>query len=59
MIAYADAVTRDVHVEDAVFDRLRPHFSPREIVELTIVIGVYNMHGRVIEPLEIDPEANH
>jgi alkylhydroperoxidase family enzyme len=59
VIAYADAVTRDVHVGDDLFDGLRPHFSAREIVELTIVIAVYNMHGRVIEPLKIDPEPNH
>lgn len=59
VIAYADAVTRHVHVADAVFERLRPHFSTREIVELSIVVGVYNMHARVIEPLEIDPEPGH
>lgn len=59
VIAYADAVTRDVQVEDVVFDRLNTYFSPREIVELTVVIGIYNMHGRVIEPLRIDPEHDH
>jgi alkylhydroperoxidase family enzyme len=59
VLGYADAVSRHVHVDDAVFDRLRPHFTPREIVELTIIIGTYNMHGRVIEPLRIDPEPDH
>jgi alkylhydroperoxidase family enzyme len=57
VIAYADAVTRNVSVEDAVFAPLRGFFSTRQIVELSIVIGAYNMHARVIEPLQIDPEA--
>lgn len=56
ILHYTDAVTRDVHVSDKVFDLLRPHFTPREIVELTVIIGIYNMHCRVIEPLEIDVE---
>lgn len=56
IIAYADAVTRDVAVPDAVFDALRPHYSVREIVELTIVIGIYNMHARFVEPLQVDVE---
>jgi alkylhydroperoxidase family enzyme len=59
VVAYADAVTREVHVDEAVFEKLRPHFGAREIVELTIIIGIYNMHGRVIEPLKIDPEPDH
>jgi alkylhydroperoxidase family enzyme len=56
VVAYADAVSRNVQVEDAIFDRLRPHLTDREILELTIIIGVYNMHARVIEPLEVDLE---
>jgi alkylhydroperoxidase family enzyme len=58
VIAYADAVTRNVSVEDAVFARPKRFFSTRQIVELSIVIGAYNMHARVIEPLQIDPEAD-
>jgi alkylhydroperoxidase family enzyme len=58
VIAYTDAVARDVHVDDAVFDLLRPHFAAREILELTLVIGIYNMHARVIEPLRIDLEPD-
>jgi 4-carboxymuconolactone decarboxylase len=58
-LAYADAMTRDVTVADAVFDALRPHFSEREIVELTVLIGIYNMHTRVFTALQIDPEPHH
>lgn len=56
VIAYADEVTRDVRVSDAVFDKVKLHFSTPEIVELTVIIGIYNMHGRVVDPLQIDLE---
>lgn len=55
-LAYADAMTRDVRVPDAVFESLRGHFSDRQIVELTVLIGTYAMHVRVFQALEIDPE---
>jgi len=58
-LAYADAMTRDIAVPDAVFDALRPHFSEREIVDLTVLIGIYNMHTRVFMALGIDPEPHH
>jgi alkylhydroperoxidase family enzyme len=59
VLAYADAMTRDVTVPDAVFDALRPHLSERQIVELTVLIGIYNMHTRVFTALAIDPEPHH
>jgi len=59
VLAYADAMTRDVTVSDAVFDALRPHFTERQIVELTVLIGIYNMHTRVFTALAIDPEPHH
>lgn len=58
-LAYADAMTRDVTVPDAVFDALRAHFNERQIVELTVLIGTYNMHTRVFTALQIDPEPHH
>ncbi len=54
-LAYTDAMTRDIRVPDAVFAQLKPHFSERQIVELTVLIGTYNMHTRVLEALQIDP----
>ena len=58
-LAYADAMTRDITVPDAVFEALRPHFTERQIVELTVLIGIYNMHTRVFTALGIDPEPHH
>jgi alkylhydroperoxidase family enzyme len=55
-LAYADAMTRAAHVADPVFAELRRHFGEREIVELTVLIGTYNMHNRVFGALRIDLE---
>ncbi len=55
-LAYADAMTRAVQVPDAVFAPLKAHFDERQIVELTVLIGLYNMHTRVVTALAIDPE---
>jgi alkylhydroperoxidase family enzyme len=55
-LAYADAMTRDVAVPDAVFAALKPHFSERQIVELAVLVGSYNMHNKVFGALRVDLE---
>ncbi len=59
VLAYTDAMTRDIHVPDAVFEALRGHFNQREIVELTATIGGYNLVSRFREALAVDPESAH
>ena len=59
LLAYADAMTRDIDVSDAVFARLRSHYSERQTVELTMLIGAYNMHSRVLKALCIELESAH
>jgi len=56
LLAYVDAMTRDVGVPDAVFNGMRAHFSERAAVELTVLVAAYNMHTRVLRALDIDPE---
>jgi alkylhydroperoxidase family enzyme len=56
VLAYADTMTRDVVVPDAVFAEVARHFNAREIVELTVLIGTYNMNARVLQALELDLE---
>jgi alkylhydroperoxidase family enzyme len=56
VLAYADTMTRDVVVPDAVFAEVARHFNAREIVELTVLIGTYNMNARVLRALELDLE---
>ena len=42
---------------DDVFEPLRAHFSNRRIVELTVMIGAYLSHSRVLQALEVDLET--
>src|SRR5215510_12356725 len=57
VLAYVDAMTREIEVNDAVFEAVRQHFGERETVELTVLIGAYNLHTRVLSALRIDPES--
>ena len=56
LLAYTDAMTREVDVPDSVFFALRRHFSERQQVELTMLIGAYNMLTRFLQALKVDPE---
>ena len=55
-LAYADAMTRDITVPDDVFAEVKRHFNTREIVELTVLVGSYNMNARVVQALQLDLE---
>jgi alkylhydroperoxidase family enzyme len=59
-LAYAEAMTLATSVPDDVFAEVRRHFADRGIVELSVLIGTYIMHNRVMAALAIDlePEAN-
>ena len=56
LLAYTDAVTRDIDVPDAVFVDVRKHFSERQTVEITLLISAYNMLTRFLKALKVDPE---
>lgn len=58
VLAYVDAVTRDVRVADAVFEPLRRYFGDTQLVELTVLAGAYNMQCRVLQALNVDPEPS-
>jgi 4-carboxymuconolactone decarboxylase len=55
-LAYADTMTRDIVVPDEVFAAVERHFNARQIVELTVLIGTYNMNARVLQALRLDLE---
>jgi alkylhydroperoxidase family enzyme len=47
VLEYAEAMTRTpVDVSDALFARLREHFDERQIIELTMAIGLENLYSR-------------
>ena len=53
VLAYADSMTRDIHVPDPVFAAVRAEFDDRQLVELTATIASYNMVSRFLEALQI------
>jgi alkylhydroperoxidase family enzyme len=52
-LTYTDVMTREIAVQDAVFAAVKRHFDDRQIVELTVLIGTYNMNARVLRALEL------
>ena len=53
ILAYTDAMTREIQVPDAVFASVRQTLDERSLVELTITIATYNMVSRFLEALRI------
>ena len=54
-IEYAQRFSTDsANIDDAFIARLAEHFSPADIVELTLVIGKYVAFGRFMQVLGLD-----
>ena len=53
VLAYTDAMTRQVQVPDAVFARVAGQHTPQEVVEITATVAAYNMVSRFLEALQI------
>lgn len=58
VLGYVDAMTRDIVVPDGIFAPLKEHYTDRQIVELTLMIGAYISHSRVLQALEVDLEPD-
>ncbi|MEU6350442.1 carboxymuconolactone decarboxylase family protein [Streptomyces sp. NPDC047072] len=53
VIAYTDAMTREIQVPDELFDALRVDFTDAELVELTATVAAYNMVSRFLVALDV------
>ena len=53
VLRYTDAVTRDIHVTDALFDEVKRVFDEKTLVELTATIAAYNMVSRFLIAMRI------
>ncbi|KAI5369121.1 hypothetical protein J4E82_010114 [Alternaria postmessia] len=54
VLAYTDAMTLDVRVPDAVFEKLKEAgFSDKEVVEITATIAAYNCVSRFLVALDV------
>jgi 4-carboxymuconolactone decarboxylase len=56
VLAYADALTTDVKVDDAVFAAVRDLVTTRQMVEITGIIASYNCVSRFLVGMGIDRE---
>jgi len=53
VLAYTDAMTKEIQVNDSVFAAVRSHFDDRLLVELTVTIASYNLVSRFLEAFQI------
>jgi alkylhydroperoxidase family enzyme len=54
VLRYADAMTRDIVVDDDLFTALKSaRFSDGEIVELTVIVAAYNCVSRFLVALDV------
>ncbi len=61
VLSYAGELTAEARVSDATYAAIAEFLNAEEIVELTLVIGYYNMVSRALNALQvdIDPFAAH
>ena len=53
VLAYTDAMTKEIHVSPEVFAAVKAVLTDRLLVELTATVGAYNMVSRFLEALKI------
>jgi 4-carboxymuconolactone decarboxylase len=56
VLAFTESVVRSGDAADDVYRAVAEHLGSREIVELTIAIGFYQMLGNVMNVTRVDPE---
>jgi len=54
VLELTDAMTRDIEVPDALFERVREHFDAEKLVELVATIAAYNMVSRFLVAMRIE-----
>jgi len=56
-LLWTEAVTRvaDGHVPDEVYEKVKPHFGDKELVDLTIVVAAINAWNRLAISLRVPP----
>ena len=53
VLELTDTMTQQVHVPDALFEKIAQHYAGKELLDLCITIGAYNMVSRVLVALHI------
>ena len=57
VLAYTDAMTREIQVADELFAELRRHFDAQDLVELTATIAGYNLVSRFLEAMQVHHQS--
>ncbi len=57
VLAYAGELSTESRVSDATYDAVAAFLNAEEVVELTMVVGYYNMVSRMLNALEVDIDA--
>lgn len=57
LLQFGEQALENTCVDGSVFEAARKLFSPREIVELLLTLGYYNMLARLTEVAELEAEA--
>lgn len=53
LLAYTDAVSKDLKVSDELFDELKANFVEKQIIDITMLIAAYNAVSRICIPLQL------
>ncbi|GJE84563.1 carboxymuconolactone decarboxylase [Phanerochaete sordida] len=56
-LAYADWMTKNVHVPQDVFDTLKGLLDNKQIVEVTMTVSAYNAVSRILIALDVGDKA--
>jgi alkylhydroperoxidase family enzyme len=59
VIRFSEAVTRDVNANDEVWQALRGYLDDRDAVELTLIVGFYNMVARFLGTMKVDVDPEY
>jgi alkylhydroperoxidase family enzyme len=57
VLAYTDAMTKEIQVPDELFAEVRKHFDAQELVELTATIAGYNLVSRFLEAMQVHHQS--
>jgi alkylhydroperoxidase family enzyme len=56
VLRYAEQMTQKVHVDAELVEELKQHFSPEELMQLTLAVAAANFTNRVNEAMATDLE---
>jgi 4-carboxymuconolactone decarboxylase len=53
-LKFVDEIVRDVRVSEATFQAAAKHFTPEQLMHMTLTIGQYMLTCRVVETFDVD-----